>query len=165
VMKHSYQVPIYTQILFVSSPGQHDQLLEWFIQGIQRLEDQLGSGRYSTSDISAITQGLLGIAKAITRFFKHLTSLRVPEFGRKMKYQQYLRTIWLRETITTFTGYCHRYSLVVLRLARMQETRTSEPPLEVSEADLASNVSTQSSISSLDLLAISEVSSISDISK
>ena len=164
-MDYSYQVPIDTQNLFIASPGQHDHLLEWFKQGIQLLECQLGTDRYAMSDVSAIINGLLGIAKAITHFLRLLTSLQAPEVGSKLQYKQHLKTIWLRQTITTVTAYCHRYSLVVLRLAREREMRTFEPPLEVSEIDLPSNTSTQTSISSWDSLTASGVLDILEISE
>lgn len=143
------QVPIYTQDIYISSTEQHNHLLAWYIQGIHFLESQLQSETCSLLILSAMAQSLLDIGRSITRFLDQLVSRHPPAHDPKSRRSQHITMSWLRGTIENGIIYCHRYSMVVLEIARMLEQKGAKVEINGSKTNLGSNAATYNSISSM----------------
>jgi hypothetical protein len=138
-MEQTYPFPADTTHFFISNTHEHDQLLNFFFHGVHYLEyfmERFNNGElYSLSSLYNLAQQLTIVVKSLTSFLGHLTSQRSPISNPRLQNLQYIRNTWLREAILNLRIYCHRYSLVVLKIVHALEQQGMNAGLEDNSLD------------------------------
>lgn len=109
---------IYTPVVFISGTRQFNQFLAIFIGGIDFLQHSDKGATYSASTLATLADTLFNTAKLLTTFLGYLTTLQFPPYDWRPQRSRRLRTTWLRRMLIDVRIQFHRYSLVVLEMAR-----------------------------------------------
>lgn len=112
----------------VTNTTQFDHWLTIFRHGIKVLQDQSSylenEKPFSSPKVSALTQALLNIAKALSVFLEQATTAQSPPYLNKRPPHE--ESIWMKTAIADLRVECHRYSWATLQIATGMEKRIAK---------------------------------------